>query len=278
MHVSLPVEAECQLSPELNASKLQEGLNTSRFGRSIVFARRINSTSQMAKELATYGAAEGTVVIAETQTAGHGRHGKKWFSPTGGLWLSVILRPKLEASDAVKLVFLAGLAVTQTLSELYGISAETKWPNDVLVNGRKICGILSEMSTRNGEVKYVIIGVGVNANVNVSQALPNELKKNTTSLQNELGKRVKLEELFKTVIGKMEKLYDIFLEHGSEEILREWKKHAFFVGRKVQITGENEELEGLALDVDLDGALIIQLSSGEVKRIIAGEISLIIPS
>jgi BirA family biotin operon repressor/biotin-[acetyl-CoA-carboxylase] ligase len=190
----------------MRVEKLQEGLCARRFGNSIFFSRAVGSTNDWAKELAEHGAAEGTVAIAETQTAGRGRLDRTWVSPKGGLYFSVILRPRLKPAEAVRLVFVAGLAVAEALSEKHGLKAETKWPNDVLVNGRKVCGILSEMNATGEKVNFVILGVGVNANFDVKKALPEELWESATSLECELGRRVELEELFRMLLEKLERV------------------------------------------------------------------------
>jgi len=260
----------------IKVDKLQEGLKTKLFGKYIFFSREVDSTNNWAKELAELGALEGTAAIAETQTAGRGRLGRKWHSPKGGLWLSLILKPNLKPSETVKLVFLTSLAVAETLRELYGLKAETKWPNDVLVDGRKVCGILCETKTVGEKVEYAVLGIGVNANFNVDKEFPQELRETATSLENILGRKVALEELFKALLEKMEWLYQVFLKEGFTPILKKWKGYASFLGFEVEvfIGGEDEKLEGTALDVDIDGALILRLKDGSVKRVFVGDLSL----
>jgi len=258
----------------INVNELQEGLRTKRFGKRIVFLREVDSTNNVAKELASYGAVEGTVVIAEAQTVGRGRLNRKWISPKGGLYFSIILRPKTNSSEAVKLVFVAGLAVAETLRELYHSKVETKWPNDVLVGGRKVCGILSEMRTTNERVGFVVIGIGVNANFDVKKDIPRELWGSAISLENELGKKVNLEELFRVLLEKLENVYDSFLKEGFAPVLEKWKAFASFLGQKVTVISETGELAGLALDVKDDGSLIVKLEDGKEKRILVGDVSM----
>lgn len=258
----------------INLDRLQEGLRTEWFGKRIVFLREVGSTNDYAKELASYGAPEGTVVIAETQKAGRGRLGREWVSPKGGLYFSIVLRPKLIASEAVGLVFVAGLAVAKVLNEVYGLKAETKWPNDVLVNGKKICGILSEMNITREKVNYAIIGIGINVNIDVEKRFQGQLKAVVTSIENELGRGVKLEELFVVLLEKLENLYELFLKEGFNPILEVWKSYAGFLGKQVVVTGETKRLCGLALDVDGDGALVVRLEDGAVKRVFVGDISM----
>jgi len=259
---------------KINVGQLQDDLRTKRLGRSILFCHEIGSTNEWAKELATYGAQEGTVVIAETQTNGRGRLDREWHSPVGGLWFSLILRPKLHPTEAVKLTFVAGLAVTKVLHEIFGLDVETKWPNDVLVNGKKICGILTEMNTTGESVNFVVVGVGVNANFDVEKAFPKELIGVATSLENELRRKVRLEELFGCLLEKLENLYELLINEGFNPILREWKGYAGFLGRLVDVTSATERLTGLALDVDHDGALVIKPKDERIRRIFVGDVSL----
>lgn len=257
----------------MNVNRLQEGLRTKRFGKRIVFLWKIGSTNDYAKELASYGAEEGTVVIAETQTAGRGRLGRRWISPNGGLYLSIILRPKISVVETVKLVFVASLAVAKTLNELYRLSAETKWPNDVLVKGKKVCGILAEANTTGEKVNYTVIGVGVNANFNAEKALPKELAETATSLENALGRKIQLEELFRGLIEKLETLYHLFLKEGFTPILNEWKKYASFLGKNVEVANGTEKTHGIAVDIDSDGSLVLKQNDGSIK-LVSGDLSL----
>ena len=262
------------MQPRIRMNKLQEALRTKRFGRIILFSHEVNSTNEWAKKLAIYGAHEGTVVIAETQAEGRGRLGREWISPVGGLWFSLILKPKLHPADAVKLTFVAGLAVTKVLREMFNLKTETKWPNDVLVNGRKVCGILTEMNTRDETINFVVIGIGVNVNFDVERVFPEPLKKTATSLQNELKRKVEIEKLFRDLLEKLENLYELFTKEGFKPILKEWKNYAGFLNRQVEIASPTEKLSGLALDVDDDGALVIKLKDGTVKHVLVGTISL----
>jgi len=258
---------------KLNVDRFQESLRTKRFGKKTVFLREVDSTNDLAKELAANGAVEGTVVVAETQTAGRGRLGREWISPKGGLYFSVVLKPDVRAGEAVKLVFVASLAVAKVLRELYGLRVETKWPNDVLVDGRKVCGILTEMNTTGETVNFVVVGIGINANFDVEKVFPEPLKKVTTSLENELNRKVRLEELFTALLERLENVYDQFIREGFGPVLKEWRMYAGFLGRRVEVTSQTERLHGLALNVDQDGALTLKLEDGTVKRIFVGDVS-----
>jgi len=262
------------MPPAIKVDKVQEELKTHFIGKYIFFTREIGSTNDWAKELAEMGAPEGTVAIAETQTAGRGRLSRKWHSPKGGLWFSMILKPDLKPSETVKLVFWASLAVAETLRGLYGLKAEVKWPNDVLVDGRKVCGILLETKTVGEKVDYVVVGVGINANFKVEKELPPELWETATSLENTFGKQIALEPLLKALLEKLENLYQTFLKEGFTSILAKWKTFASFLGCEVEVYSGNEKLEGLASDVDGEGALVLRLKGGSLRRVFVGDLSL----
>ena len=259
---------------KIKVSQLQDNLRTKNLGRTILFSHEVDSTNKQAKELAVGGAHEGTVIIAETQTMGRGRLGREWISPAGGLWFSLILRPKLSPATASKLTFMAGLAVAKVLRERFGLEVETKWPNDILVNGRKICGVICEMNTTNETINFVVIGVGVNGNFNVEKVFPVKLQKAATSIENELSRKIQLENLFKALLEKMESIYERSVKEGFEFILEGWKKYARFLSCEVEVTTLNEKIRGLALDVDHNGALILKLENGTLKHVLVGDVSL----
>jgi BirA family biotin operon repressor/biotin-[acetyl-CoA-carboxylase] ligase len=261
------------VSPTIDVNKVQEGLQTRRIGARIIPLREVGSTNDYAKKLAAYDAGEGTVVVAETQTAGHGRRGRRWISPRGGLWFSLILRPEIRAAHAAKLVFVAGLAVAETLRKLYGLKVETKWPNDVLVDGRKICGILSEMNSIGERITFVTIGIGINANF-AKNILPEELGEGATSLMDELGRKIQLEKLLKVLLENLETTYEVFKEGAFDSLLSEWKKYAAFLGRKVEVEYDNEKLCGVATDIDDEGALLLKLDDGTTKRALVADVSI----
>jgi BirA family biotin operon repressor/biotin-[acetyl-CoA-carboxylase] ligase len=262
------------VSSKIDVHRLEEGLRDRRFGRNIVFLHEVSSTNDFAKELAGYGADEGTVVLSERQTAGRGRLSREWISPRGGLWFSVVVRPELKPAEAVTLVFVAGLAVAEVLGELYGLKAETKWPNDVLVNGRKVCGILAEMNTTGEKVNYAIVGVGLNANFDVVKVFPEELMKTAVSLENVLGRKVRLDELLRAVLEKLENSYELFMKEGFDPILTKWKRYAGFLGCQVEVACGTEKWVGLASDVSNDGSLILRLEDGALKRFSVGDVTL----
>jgi BirA family biotin operon repressor/biotin-[acetyl-CoA-carboxylase] ligase len=253
---------------------LQERLQTKRFGRRILFRRVVDSTNEWAKKLAEFGVEEGTVTIAEQQTAGRGRLGREWIAPKGGLWFSIVLRPCKSVGEATKLVFTASLAVAEVLHQKYRLRTETKWPNDVMVNGSKICGILAETTTSDGKLSYVVLGIGINANIHMDRYFVASDKPLATSIQDELGREVRLPSLLRTLLEKMEKLYDLFIMKGSDSILEKWKAYATFLGREVVVQDQNERVSGIAYDIDDGGALILRLEDGTLRRFFVGDLSL----
>jgi BirA family biotin operon repressor/biotin-[acetyl-CoA-carboxylase] ligase len=163
--------------------------------------------------------------------------------------------------------------VAEVLQELYGLQVATKWPNDVLVGKQKICGILSEMNSTDDKTTFVVMGIGVNANFCVKKTLPEELWEKTTSLEDQLGRKIQLEQLFATLLEKFECVYERFLRGGFIPILGEWMKFSDFVGQKITVTFVGEELAGLATGVDDDGALLVKFENGTLKRVVAGDVS-----
>ncbi len=262
------------MSARINTLELQSGLQTKRFGRDIFALPEVTSTNKWAKDLARLGAGEGTTVIAEIQTEARGRLNRKWFSPRGGLWLSVILRPKIKAAEASKLVFVAGLAVAKTLHELYGLEVQLKWPNDVLVSAKKICGILTEASTINGELEFVIAGIGLNANFE-ADTLPDQVKLLATSIETELKEIARLEDLFRKLLEIFEELYDQSINEGYEAIQKEWRSFAGFLGKRIEVVTGDRVWRGKAVDIDEEGALLIELEDGTLERILVGDVSII---
>ncbi|MEM3627822.1 MAG: biotin--[acetyl-CoA-carboxylase] ligase [Candidatus Bathyarchaeia archaeon] len=210
----------------MNVDKVQEGLQTKKLGKTIILLRRVDSTNNFAKKLARYGAVEGTVVVAEEQTAGRGRHGRKWFSPKGGLYFSVILRPKMKVNKTVGVIVAAGLAVIKVLSENYGLRVEAKWPNDVLLDGKKVCGILTEVNSTGENVNYVVVGIGINVNSATAKEFPEELKPIATSLREKLKRKVELEPLLKQCLEKLEEVYEAYIKLGFQPTLEEWMKYS----------------------------------------------------
>lgn len=259
---------------KVSITKLQKRMRTQFIGRTIHFSRKVSSTNDWAKQLAAQGAPEGTVVIAATQTHGRGRLDRKWISPMGGLWFSVILKPEVSVAKIAHLTFVTSLAVAKCLKDLYGLKVETKWPNDVTIGGRKICGILGETSSTGEKATFVILGVGVNVNFDTEKIFPESIRLTTTSIEKELGRKVELETLLKALLEKLEKTLDLYVNEGFMPVLSEWKKYAFFLGKEVEIVDREKKIKGTACDVAEDGALVLRFEDGSSRRVFAGDLSL----
>ena len=256
--------------PDLLLPKeIKAGLRTNLLGQQIAYYQEVSSTQDAAKSLAAQGANEGTIVIAETQTAGRGRIGRDWASPPGGIYLSIILRPAINPSEAIRFPIIAGVAAAQAIEQLTELKPELKWPNDILIRGLKVGGILIDMSAETDRINYIIIGIGINVN---TESLPHEIKGIVTSLKTECGKEVSRVQLAQDILVQLESLYQIFEVSGFETIRKRWKALSNTIGAWVSVRGERERLDGRAMDIDVDGALIVQKADGTLERVISGDI------
>jgi len=256
----------------MHPNKVKARLQTQIIGRTIHYLRQVTSTNDIAKELAARGAKEGTVVVAETQTHGKGRLGREWFSPEGGIWLSIILRSKMSPKSASKLTLATSVAVARTIDRLYHLKAEIKWPNDVLVSGRKCCGILTETVSRGETTDFAVVGIGVNANINLS-SLPEPLRNSTMSLKAELKTEIEREHFLSTLLNDVEKYYKAFTRGRFNAILKEWRSLCSHMGSHVKISSFDETFEGLAVDVDENGALLVRLQDGTICKVVSGDVT-----
>lgn len=254
-------------------AEIREGLETEYIGRELYCFNEAGSTNEIAMKLAEGAVSEGTVVIAEKQTAGKGRLGRKWLSPAGaGLWFSIILKPKISPQHSAKLTFVAGLAVLDAIRTVSGLQAGLKWPNDLLVNGKKVCGILTEIKSGPDIINYQVLGIGINVNIS-EEEFPEALRATATSLAQEAKKEVARLRLLKEILKNIETGYEVFKKAGFKPFLIRWKEHSVTLNRKVKVAGLRESWEGLALDIDEDCALIVRLDSGEKKRVLSGDVS-----
>ena len=250
--------------------KLKDKLNTRYIGKEIHYFREVDSTNEVAKKLAREGAPEGTIIIAESQSRGKGRRGKKWISPLGGAWLSIILRPNTLPINAPQLTFIAGVAAAQTIKDEYGLDAGIKWPNDVLIDKKKVCGVLTEISTEINTIDYIVTGIGIDANIDVN-LLPPELRDTTTSIKSELDHDISRMILVQKFLGNFETMYDEFNKGNFQEILRKWRQLSKTIGRQVEIRKGTEFIRGEAVGVNSKGALILELEDRALQKIISGE-------
>jgi len=255
----------------MDSEKIKEQLKTDFIGREIRYFCEVTSTNDVAKELVGKGAREGTIVLAETQTEGKGRLGRRWLSPKGGIWFSVVLRPKISAKDSYQLTFMAAVAVAKAIRKMFKVNAEIKWPNDVLVNDKKVCGILTETSTRGDAVDFVVVGVGVNANVDLT-SFPEDLRASVTSLGAEVKGEVNRERFLCALLDELENYYGMISQKKFEVVLEEWKSLTTLFGAHVEVTSFEEKIKGVAFGVNQKGALEVLLKNGTVRKIVSGDV------
>jgi len=229
----------------------------------------LDSTNSTAKDLAHYGAEEGTIVIARTQNQGRGRFDRIWQSPEGGIYLSFILRPRISAEKTSLLPFVAALALTKTI-ESYGLHATIKWPNDVRVNGKKIAGILLESEVIGDTINYVVVGIGMNLNIEITH-FSTDIQPRSTSMIHELGNPVDYHEFLRAFFIQFWSFYKLFIEQQYDRIIDEWKNHTDTLGKTIRVQTATETLQGIASDIDQSGFLLLRTESGETKKIMSGD-------
>lgn len=230
----------------------------------------VPSTMDLAKTYAAQGYPEWTVILATEQTGGRGRYGRSWFSPRGGLWFSVILRPKFEVYYVSLIGFATAVAVVEAIRELTDIEAFLKWPNDVLVNDKKVAGILVETTLLADKIEFVIVGVGVNTNIHSEEA-PNDLKDRICSLKEIIGKEIQNGVMMKTILDRLSSLYPNIPEK-AHLIIDKWKKYSSTIGSLIRAKVRGREIYGRAIDVDPLGRLLVETGEGTVIKVDVGEV------
>ncbi len=251
-------------------TRLSKLLRTSRIGKSIFLFNELDSTQDYAMTLPNSESLHGTIVIAKNQNMGKGRIGRTWISPEGGLWMSIIFRPNFSVDNIIFLQFIGALAVVNAIHEITKIDCKLKWPNDVLINEKKVCGILVDVNLEN-ENKKIVMGIGLNANID-SSSINNFLNNGNlkaTTLKEECGNDIDLLFLIKSILEKLEHYYDALLSRGKTlEIIDSWKEKSEMFGKKTIVYDGNEKFMGHVIDIAQNGALVMKLTDGSVKDII----------
>ncbi|MFH1612276.1 MAG: biotin--[acetyl-CoA-carboxylase] ligase [bacterium] len=246
--------------------KIKLNLPTKIIGQQIYFFKEIDSTNNKAIELATKEVSEGTIVLAKKQTSGKGRFKRKWFSPSGGIYLSIILFPYINVKYSWHFTFISALSVAKTIQKLYNLPVKIKWPNDIIINNKKVSGILTEIEQKNNFIKFAIIGIGINL-----QKIPDEQEK-ITSIEEETNKKISYWQTLKKLFIEYENNYFNFQKNGFVSILNEVKYLSYDLNRFVRINYNKEIIEGYAIDIEENGGLVIRTESGFIKVIKSGEI------
>jgi BirA family biotin operon repressor/biotin-[acetyl-CoA-carboxylase] ligase len=260
-------------SPDiLSDIEIAAGLSSKRIGRRIVCVRETESTNQFAFRTAEEGAGDGTVVLAESQTGGKGRLGRRWESPPGvNLYCSVILRPPILPVNAPQLTFLSAVAVARAIESVTHLQPRIKWPNDILVHERKVAGLLNEMSAETDTVHWVVLGIGVNINM-VREQFPDDLRYPASSLLLEEGSPVSRVEFTRSLLSILDSLYDDFLYRGFESVREEWLARAMIQGQRVAVSAGDADMEGTVVGIDMDGALLLRRCDGSSQRVLSGDV------
>ncbi len=267
----------CGVPDLLLPDEIAAALTTRRLGRAVAYFRRVESTNNEAKKLAVAGCPEGQIVVAEEQSVGRGRLARGWFSPfAGGVWFTIVLRPPFSPQDAPKCTLLAAVAVCRAIRRATGVACGIKWPNDILYEGKKLVGILTEMSAEMDAINHIVIGIGVNVNIAAAD-FPPELRDLATSLSLAAGRPLPRLAIFAAVLEELERIYDLVLAAGFGPVLAEWRDMSVTLGRAVDVSGPGRQFSGTALDVDDDGALLVKTDAG-VERVLAGDVSIRTPA
>lgn len=256
----------------LDATSIQSLLTTKSLGRPLHIEDHTDSTNAQLLKLGQQGAPHGTTLLAETQSGGHGRRGRPWHSPPGvNLYLSTLLRPPLEPRHVAPITLGVAVAVARALTQTAHVHPTLKWPNDLLLSGKKIAGILTEMRTLGDTLSFLVIGVGVNVN---TQQFPPHLATTATSLALHTGSPHSRETLTASLLNHLEDIYELFVTQGPHPILDEWKRLPNMLGQRVCIKppGPKTDLQGIARDLDQDGALLLETPDGHLQRILSGDL------
>ena len=255
----------------INASEISKDLNTKYIGKNLYVFNEVSSTNTVARFLSMHDLEDGSVIISEKQSAARGRSGKSWESPLGGVWLSIVLNPHVDHSKLPLITLATGVAVAKTLEKVGIENPEIKWPNDIMINGKKVCGILTEAIAKFNTIENVIIGVGIDANLDIEE-FPEELKAGTTTLEKELGRKGSENLLIKLFLEEFEKISELFDHEGYEEILKEWRKRSYSIGKIVEVREPfNKNYDAYVLGISKEGALVVEKIDGTLAKVISGE-------
>ncbi len=263
---------------DLNVNILEEKLSGKLFGRKIYYYPETGSTNDEAFSLGNAGAFEGTAVIADSQTGGKGRLGRSWHSPAcTNIYTSVILRPLMESSQASRIPIMVGVAVADVLENYCPGKISLKWPNDVLLNDKKVCGILSQAKITGGKVDFVVAGIGINVNMNSNQ-FSEEIRSTATSLFEETGREISREDLLISLYENLEKWYKQLASKGVGPVKEKWLSRTKMIGQTVQVVFKDEIIAGKAAGLNDDGSLILVDEGNKEIKVSAGDATIVKPA
>jgi BirA family biotin operon repressor/biotin-[acetyl-CoA-carboxylase] ligase len=256
-------------SPDrLFALEIAHGLNTKFIAKKIHYFDYLSSTMDLAMQLGIQAAPHGTLVLAEAQTKGRGRLGRSWFSPKyKGIYFSLILRPEISPSASPVLTLLAAVSICEAIKKVVGLDAQIKWPNDIFICNKKISGILTEMNAEVDKVNFVVIGIGLNANNDKKSLIAQ-----ATSLKEQAGQPVSRVLLLQELLRRIENNYSLLEDKGTQIIIDKWRSFSLTLGRRVKVYCQDKHIEGQAVDIDQDGALLIRKDSGLTQKVFSGDV------
>jgi BirA family transcriptional regulator, biotin operon repressor / biotin---[acetyl-CoA-carboxylase] ligase len=264
---------------QLDSTDIERRMQTQCFARKIKYYLEVDSTNGIAKEIGREPGNHGVLILAEQQNAGRGRLGRNWSSPKeDGIWMTLILQPNIYPGQASMLTLVAALAVNNAIQNVTGVESLIKWPNDIVVNGKKVCGILTEMNTINEKLEYVIVGIGINVN---QESFPDVLKDTATSIYLENKRKIDRIELIADIMKHFEFYYNVFLKTGNLMKLKDlYNENLVNMNRQVKIIERESEYIGIAQGINHTGALLVQTTpstqKGEItviKTVVSGEVS-----
>lgn len=260
-----------QPTEHIKASEISKDLDTKWVGKNIYVFDEVSSTNTVAKFLAMNKVANGSVILSEKQTDARGRSGKSWESPEGGIWLSMIIQPNVDYSKLPLITIATGVAVAKAIERTGIKNAEIKWPNDIMIHDKKVCGILTEAVTQFNTIENVIIGVGIDANIDIKD-FPEELQNGTTTIADELGRKEDENTLIRYFLEEFEKIAEQFTHEGYEDILKEWRKRSYSIGKIVEVREPfNKNYDAYVVGIGKEGALIVEKIDGTLEKVISGE-------
>ena len=256
----------------LSREEILKSMNTEWAGREVTYFDLTDSTNVQARILAENGAPHGTLVVADKQSGGKGRRGRSWESPGGeGIWMSILLRPDMNPVNASMLTLVMALAAEKGIREVTGLESQIKWPNDLVLNKKKICGILTEMSTEQMAIKYVIIGIGINV---CQTEFPEEIKATATSLYLESGEKTPRSKIIAGIMAALEEYYKIFMEtEDMSGLIEEYNQKLVNLNNEVCILAPTGDFRGVSTGINKTGGLMVRLEDGSETEVISGEVS-----
>lgn len=254
----------------LDSNIINDGLNINFVGKKIEILKTVDSTNEEIKRRAAKNAESGLIIASDEQTAGKGRLGRTWKTNNGGIHFTVLIRPELSPADISSVTLASGYAVCLAIRKYTGCDAKIKWPNDIIINNKKVCGILTEMAAQSDRLDFVAIGIGINVN---HTDFPDEIKSKATSLFLETGKKIDRNDFFRCVINYLDKVLSSFLVSVSLDDIQSFKKLCATIGKKVKVNRNNKIIEGTAIDITSIGELVICDNDGKEILINSGEVT-----